>query len=221
MPPPTDWNSLDYRVRRQLAVQKYEHKLLEAYQLPNQLQDPIPDEDIADLGDFPANIQEHFWIREDTVDSGEPWMSVGQLTNENYFYFRGSKEERSTEICVTPSFKKVIDYALRDRYKFEYSGGSSKPSFPGELPQKRTLMESPYRAWISGTHDPDEPILSPWEIRLSKGLLPCFACSKDFRWREPGEYMCSTCSDVNKGFVEQARKKEEERQKQRATAQKV
>ena len=218
---PVDWNSLDYRIRRQPSVKKYEALLQEAYALPNQIQVPFPGEDIADVGNFPKNIQEHFWIREDTAESGDPWMVVGQLSNGNYFFFEGNKAEKSTEIYVTPTFKSLIDFALRDRFKVEYSGGSPTPTFPGEFPVKSTPLGKPYMAWISGTLDPEEAVLTPWERRLAKGLLPCFACTKDFRWKEPGEMMCSGCTDLNRTFLAEARKKEEERQKLRAAAQKA
>jgi hypothetical protein len=215
---PVDWNSLDYRVRRQPSVKGYVKALQVAYDLPNQIQVPFPDEDIADAGNFPQNIQEHFWIRSDTVESGAPWMSVGVLSNGNFFYFRGDKENRSTELYVTPSFRSLVDFGLGEKYEIEYPGGSRTPNFPGEIPSKKIPIEYPYMAWISGTLDPEAPVISEWERRISEGKLVCFACAKEFIFKKAGDTMCGKCSEVNALRLAEAREIEAQRAKARAAA---
>ncbi len=143
-------------------------------------------------------------------------MSLGILTNKTYFFFRGDKEKNSSELYITANFRSLIDFALRDRYYQEYSGGSPTPTYTGEFPIKRFLVESPYNAYIAGTEDPDKPQLSEWEKRFRKGCLVCFACGKDYLFRGPGETMCLSCTAQNEEALKRAAELEMARQKQRA-----
>lgn len=42
-----------------------------------------------DVGDFPKNIQEYYWINDGKNDE-HPWYALGQLNNGVYFYFAAS-----------------------------------------------------------------------------------------------------------------------------------
>ncbi len=212
-----DWNFPDSRIRKNRKVAKYEKAFQEAYKIENTLQVPFPNEDIVDASEFPKNIKEHFWIRSDTIESGTPWMAVGELTDKNYFYYRADKEKNEAELYVTPNYRSLIEFGLRDRYKIEYKDGGDKPSFLEELP-RYILMERPYMPYISGTEDPEDAKLTEWDIRLREGKLLCFACNKEFLFRAPGEYLCLPCNLINQDALKKAAEIELQRQKARAAA---
>lgn len=59
----------------------------------------------ADAGDFPKNIQEHFWIA-----PGDSWLSCGILDNGNYFFF--TCEEQGMSLWVSSSWQSIVDHAM-------------------------------------------------------------------------------------------------------------
>ena len=78
----------------------------------------VADED-ADAGNFPQNIQEHFWIRLGDFQ-GRPWISTGVLTNGNYFYYVGNSGsvgfEMGGSMClrVAKSWATIVEAAMTE-----------------------------------------------------------------------------------------------------------
>ena len=82
------------------------------------IQRPIlVDEELADAGDFPKNIAEHFWVSEGNNDTA-PWHSIGVLTNGNYFYYTASCDytgfdcQGEMRLFVSSSYANLIEHAL-------------------------------------------------------------------------------------------------------------
>ncbi len=71
----------------------------------------------ADAGDFPKNIQEHFWIRPGEND-GDSWMACGVLTNGNYFFYTGGCDytgfdcQGGMSLWVSNSWQSIVDHAM-------------------------------------------------------------------------------------------------------------
>ena len=71
----------------------------------------------ADPGDFPYNIQDHYWIRLGEND-GDSWISAGKLTNGNYFLYTGSCDYTGFDcqgcmyLWVSSSWKTIVDHAM-------------------------------------------------------------------------------------------------------------
>ena len=74
----------------------------------------------VDAGNFPHNIQEHFWIRLGEND-GDSWMSVGVLTNGNYFFYTGSCDYTGFDcqggmcLWVSSSWKNIIEHGMSEQ----------------------------------------------------------------------------------------------------------
>jgi hypothetical protein len=74
---------------------------------------------VADAGDFPKNIQEHFWVRVGEND-GDSWLSVGQLTNGNYFFYEGGCDYTGFDcsggmsLWVSKSWENIVDHAFTE-----------------------------------------------------------------------------------------------------------
>lgn len=91
----------------------------DSYSLEN-IQKPIlseTPEEVADVGTFPANIREHFWVREGEND-GDSWLAVGQLTNDAYFFFTGGCDYTGFDcqggmcLWVSKSLKNIIEHGM-------------------------------------------------------------------------------------------------------------
>jgi hypothetical protein len=73
----------------------------------------------ADAGDFPKNIQEHFWVRVGEND-GDSWLSVGLLTNGNYFFYEGGCDYTGFDcsggmsLWVSKSWENIVDHAFTE-----------------------------------------------------------------------------------------------------------
>lgn len=71
----------------------------------------------ADVGDFPRNIQEHFWIRGGERD-GDSWLSCGVLSNGNYFFYTGGCDytgfdcQGGMNLWVSTSWQTIVDHAM-------------------------------------------------------------------------------------------------------------
>lgn len=71
----------------------------------------------ADVGDFPRNIQEHFFVRAGEND-GDSWLAAGQLTNGAYFFYEGGCDytgfdcQGGMSLWVSKSWKNIVDHAM-------------------------------------------------------------------------------------------------------------
>jgi hypothetical protein len=79
---------------------------------------PIPVKtEQANTGDFPRNIQEHFWIYAGEND-GDSWLSCGALANGNYFFYTGGCDytgfdcQGGMSLWVSSSWKTIVDHAM-------------------------------------------------------------------------------------------------------------
>jgi hypothetical protein len=82
----------------------------------------------AEVGDFPKNIQEHFWVREGEND-GDDWISCGQLTNGAYFFYTGGCDytgfdcQGGMTLWVSKKWENIIDHAMTEREYQAYISG--------------------------------------------------------------------------------------------------
>lgn len=87
------------------------------YPLEEILQDICIEKEIPDPGNFPDNIQEHYWIHSGEND-GDDWMAVGKLTNGSYFLYTGGCDytgfdcQGGMRLWVNPAWERIIDYAM-------------------------------------------------------------------------------------------------------------
>lgn len=71
----------------------------------------------ADAGDFPKNIQEHFWIRPGQ-NEGDSWLSCGVLSNGNYFFYTGGCDytgfgcQGGMNLWVSSEWQNIVDHAM-------------------------------------------------------------------------------------------------------------
>jgi hypothetical protein len=93
----------------------------------------------AEVGNFPSNIQEHFWIRPGRND-GDSWMACGRLTNGNYFFFTGGCDytgfdcQGSMSLWVSSSWKNIVEQGMsRGNYEL-YLKQTAVPPAEGEEP---------------------------------------------------------------------------------------
>ncbi len=66
---------------------EYPFSFLQNGEYPNHA-DAIPGYAAEDVGDFPNNIAEYFWIREGENDE-RPWLCLCRLTNNLYVFYKG------------------------------------------------------------------------------------------------------------------------------------
>ena len=81
---------------------------------------PIPvetEQATTDAGDFPRNIQEHFWIYPGENDR-DSWLSCGILDNGNYFFYTGGCDytgfdcQGGMSLWVSSSWQTIVDHAM-------------------------------------------------------------------------------------------------------------
>jgi hypothetical protein len=83
------------------------------------------EEDRAEAGDFPNNIQEHFWVECGERD-GQPWISCGQLTNGAYFFYTGSCDytgfdcQGGMSLWLSTSWNNIVDHAMTEGIYEQY-----------------------------------------------------------------------------------------------------
>lgn len=71
----------------------------------------------ADPGDFPHNIEEHYWIRPGANDTDD-WISMGKLKNGSYFLYTASCDYTGFDcqggmcLWVSSSWESIIDHAM-------------------------------------------------------------------------------------------------------------
>lgn len=89
----------------------------ENYSLENILRPIIVEPDPPDIGNFPQNIREHFWVRGGEND-GDSWMSCGELKNGVYFFFSGSCDytgfdcQGGMKLVASTSWQNIVDHAM-------------------------------------------------------------------------------------------------------------
>ncbi len=82
-------------------------------------------EERAEAGDFPKNIENHFWARCGENDE-KPWISCGQLTNGAYFFYTGSCDYTGFDcqggmcLWVSKSWKNIVDHAMTEQNYKDY-----------------------------------------------------------------------------------------------------
>lgn len=92
----------------------------------------------ADAGDFPHNIQEHFWIRPGEND-GDSWISCGILDNGAYFYYTGGCDytgfdcQGGMTLYVSKKWENIINHAMGLNYH-TYIAQTEVPPAEGEAP---------------------------------------------------------------------------------------
>jgi hypothetical protein len=73
----------------------------------------------AEAGDFPHNIQEHFWVRGGEND-GDSWLATGQLTTGAYFFYSGGCDytgfdcQGGMSLWISNSWENIIDHAMTE-----------------------------------------------------------------------------------------------------------
>lgn len=78
------------------------------------------EEDTADVGNFPANILEHYWIRAGEND-GDSWLACGGLDNGAYFFYSGSCDYTGFDchgdmhLWVSNSWENIVEHAMSQR----------------------------------------------------------------------------------------------------------
>lgn len=93
----------------------------------------------ADAGDFPQNIQEHFWIRPGQND-GDSWMACGVLSNGNYFFFTGGCDytgfgcRGGMNLWVSSSWGAIVEHAMCQSDYDLYVENTAVPPAEGEAP---------------------------------------------------------------------------------------
>lgn len=90
------------------------------YQVDSILVNICVETEVPEPGDFPNNIQEHFWIRAGEND-GDDWISCGKLTNGSYFLYCGGCDytgfdcQGGMKLWVNKSWQRIIDHAMDER----------------------------------------------------------------------------------------------------------
>lgn len=95
-------------------------KWLTGYNVDEILVDICMETEVPEPGDFPHNIQEHYWIRPGEND-GDDWISFGKLTNGSYFLYTGGCDytgfdcQGGMKLWVTKDHKMIIDHAMDEK----------------------------------------------------------------------------------------------------------
>lgn len=93
----------------------------------------------AEVGPFPTNIEEHFWIRPGHND-GDSWMACGRLTNGNYFFFTGGCDytgfdcQGSMSLWVSSSWQNIVEQGMSRGHYELYVSQTAVPPGEGEAP---------------------------------------------------------------------------------------
>lgn len=79
----------------------------------------LVEEQEADAGNFPKNIQEHFWIR-GGENEGDDWISCGRLTNGAFFFYTGGCDYTGFDcqgfmsLWVSNSWENIVEHAMSE-----------------------------------------------------------------------------------------------------------
>lgn len=154
----------------------------EHYSLENILRPILADEERADAGDFPKNIQEFYWVRGGEND-GDNWLAAGQLTNGNYFFYTGGCDytgfdcQGGMSLWVSKSWKNIVDHAMDER-DYEAYLRLDTPEPEGEDGQDSEAEEEE-----EGEH-PTYPLCS--HCQQEEGGMPN-------EFTDEGERLCADC----------------------------
>lgn len=116
------------------------------YALEDILRPIMVETEMADAGDFPKNIGEHYWIRPGRND-GDSWMSCGVLTNGNYFFYTGGCDytgfdcQGGMSLWVSSSWQSIVDHAMSQGQYELYVEQTAVPPAEGEAPWPELTQE--------------------------------------------------------------------------------
>ncbi len=83
-------------------------------------------EETPDVGNFPHNIKEYYWIHEGSNDC-EDWSACGTLTNGLYFFFvancdyTGFDCQGEMKLYVSKSFETLCEHGMGEKYYSVYT----------------------------------------------------------------------------------------------------
>lgn len=136
----------------------------EHYSLENILRPIVVEVEGAEVGDFPKNIQEHFWVRSGEND-GDSWLSCGQLTNGSFFYYTGSCDftgfdcHGGMNLWVSSTWKNIVDNAM---------------------------SQAEYELYMASTEEQEEEHHICCHCGEDEGTMPN-------EFTEEGEHLCADC----------------------------
>jgi hypothetical protein len=157
----------------------------------------ITETEMADAGDFPKNITEHYWIRPGEND-GDSWIACGLLNNGSYFFYTGSCDftgfdcQGGMSLWVSQSWANIVDHAMsRANYQL-YLEQTEVPPAEGEEP------------WVPMTEQ------QFWDEQ--RRHIRCDHCEKEGANREhPFGIRALLCEDCYKSLTTTEEPKQEER----------
>jgi hypothetical protein len=153
-------------------------------------------EDRADAGDFPRNIQEHFWVECGERDE-RPWISCGQLTNGAYFFYTGSCDytgfdcQGGMRLWLSTSWNNIVDHAMTEG-DYEQYRRQNEPQEEEEDHQEEDHQEEEYEDRGTCAHCHQEAATMTNDLTDEEGDLcaDCFwdidAEMKRMRRQDPG-----------------------------------
>ena len=133
----------------------------------------------AEAGDFPRNIQEHFWVRIGEHD-GDNWISCGLLENGAYFFYEGGCDytgfdcQGGMSLWISNSWKNIVDHAMTEPV-YELYLQENEPE-PERTPAGDSEAEEEDRGVCS--HCEEAPATMPNEFAEDRGDL-CADCFWD------------------------------------------
>ncbi len=96
---------------------------------------PIVGQPDEDIGNFPENIAEYYWVRNGANDE-EPWLALCRLTNGVYVFYKGECDytgfdcQGSMDIYASRSTDILLQYAMTtsdyQKYIADTDGGAGK-----------------------------------------------------------------------------------------------
>lgn len=109
------------------------------YALEDILRPIMVETEMADAGNFPENIAEHYWIRPGRND-GDSWMSCGVLSNGNYFFYSGGCDytgfgcQGGMNLWVSSSWATIVEHAMNQSDYETFMDQTAVPPAEGEGP---------------------------------------------------------------------------------------
>lgn len=160
----------------------------EGYGLEDIRRPIVTEEEAADVGDFPKNIAEHYWVRPGQND-GDSWLACGVLTNGAYFFFRGGCDltgfgcQGGMSLWVSRSWANIVEHAM-DQEEYElYLAQTAVPPAEGEAP------------WVEPTEE------EFWAARRAEWV--CYECGERGAEHEHPEdsslALCESCYEQSYG----------------------
>lgn len=100
-----------------------------------------------DVGDFPKNIAEHYWVRPGQND-GDSWMSCGVLTNGSFFFYRAGCDytgfgcQGGMSLWVSASWATIVNHAMGQADYDLFVEQTAVPPAEGEAPWPELTEEA-------------------------------------------------------------------------------